>query len=115
MFWRVHVSVPSDGSTGGVTVDVSGPTRQNKGFSTLRRVYRWCNLIFPVVSDSTTSVSVPSDGSTGGVTNVVAKSLNVQQRFSTLRRVYRWCNLYQVARIASDALFQYPQTGLQVV
>ncbi len=35
--------------------------------------------------------------------------------FSTLRRVYRWCNAYATISDLKAYLFQYPQTGLQVV
>ncbi len=61
------------------------------GFSTLRRVYRWCNLASAEAGSSTERVSVPSDGSTGGVTQ------------SSRRKSLLLCR------------FQYPQTGLQVV
>ncbi len=37
-------------------------------FSTLGRVYRWCNLVYVYLPDAEAMVSVPSDGSTGGVT-----------------------------------------------
>ncbi len=60
-------------------------------FSTLRRVYRWCNRGETCISATPTVVSVPSDGSTGGVT------------------------LAMCLWMGGCAMFQYPQTGLQVV
>ncbi len=60
-------------------------------FSTLRRVYRWCNLTFTLGVGGAPVVSVPSDGSTGGVTMPVSHGIKKVPQF------------------------QYPQTGLQVV
>ncbi len=111
------------------------------GFSTLRRVYRWCNS-----QPRSVSVSLPSRFSTLRRVYRWCNALAALKRrrlirgFSTLRRVYRWCNTGTLRRgwrieqvsvpsdgstggvtlanqgeAAQQATFQYPQTGLQVV
>ncbi len=112
----ITVSVPSDGSTGGVTHVLSILTTYSAGFSTLRRVYRWCNAGGRARLQGPSCVSVPSDGSTGGVTLRSASAwriclvVSVPSDGST-----GGVTQIRAMHISPRSRFQYPQTGLQVV